>query len=59
MKQSRIITWLGGRKFIIAQQLIVASLVLGLTDNMTSQIATILTAVGCGYGLANVLGKKQ
>ena len=56
---SKIIKQLGGRKFIIAQMLIVSSVWLGLTDSMTSQLATVLTAVGAGYGLSNVLGKKQ
>ena len=53
-----LIKWLGGRKFIVAQMLIVASVLLGLTDSMTSQVATVLTAVGAGYGISNVMNKK-
>ena len=57
MKQARIITWLGGRKFIVAQELLAIATVASLMDKMNPMLAGILAAVGLAYGAYNVGSK--
>lgn len=59
MKQSPIISYLGGRKFVVAVLLVVSATGLGILDKMDSgAIGVVLGLVGAGYGFANVAGKK-
>ena len=59
MKQSGLITFLGGRKFIVAILLVLSSTALGMFDKLESgAIGIVLGLVGAGYGFANVASKK-
>ena len=57
MKQAHIITWLGGRKFIVAQELLIIATVASIMDKMNPMLAGILAAVGVAYGAYNVGSK--
>jgi len=57
MKQSKLITWLGGRKYIIAQEIIWLSVVTAITGTLTPTLAGILAGVGLAYGAFNAGSK--
>ena len=60
MKQCSAITWLGGRKFIIAILLVISATVLGMFDKLESgAIGIVLGLVGAGYGFANVASNRE
>jgi hypothetical protein len=60
MNHSPIISYFGGRKFIVALLLIASATTLGMFDKMDSgAIGIVLALVGAGYGFSNVMGKKN
>lgn len=60
MKQSPLISYLGGRKFIVALLIILSATALGLYGKMdSSALGIVFATVGAGFGLANVANKKN
>ena len=57
MKQCRAITWLGGRKFIVAQLVLGMAFVASIMDRMNPMLAGILGGVAVSYGAFNVGSK--
>lgn len=57
MKQSGVITWFGGRKFIIAETVLLVAFVASLQDKMNPMLASILAGVAMGYGAFNTASK--
>lgn len=57
MKQCGLITWLGGRKFIVAQLVLGIAFVASLMDKMNPMLAGILGGVGVAYGAFNTGSK--
>lgn len=57
MKQCGLITWLGGRKFVIAETVLFMAFVASILDKMNPMLASILAGVAMGYGAFNAASK--
>lgn len=57
MGQLKVITALGGRKFIVAETVLGMAFVASLLDKMNPMLASILAGVAMGYGAFNAASK--